>query len=307
MRRSPYGIAVTTVILSLVVLAGCASNQTTKIETVSQFTPPKGAKPAPQGEIGRGECWQRDVRPSGGKKVAGFATDTGPEDAATWLKSHKDEVDRYDAWLNSHKAYYLVYELVRDWDNLSATDRVTAYVSKTEAVRLIQPMHVQNTYCKGLKVHMWKIQTLPVGEWVFFVPGHELGTADPRLAFKAVCGNPLLPPGRPKPTPSPSPSTSTPHPRCTSCSTPTLEPKIPAKEPNSRGKAPEGGDNNENQGSGGKKSYTTNPAEPYHSPKPPAKHKPPVGSTPTSHSAPPPESGSNSDNGDANEDDGGGF
>ncbi len=142
------------------------------------------AETVPLGDIGPGACWPE----------RSFMSSDGPQLAANWLRDHKPEMLRLDRWLESHRGYYLPRQVVSDWDDRQG-DRAADYVEQLVAQPLAQPITVLNHYCKGPDVREVGIQTFPTNEWIFFVPGHEQGSKfDLRPAFKAACGNPLLPP-----------------------------------------------------------------------------------------------------------------
>jgi hypothetical protein len=248
----------------------------------------------PLGEIGPRECWTKDTRPSGGTNV-GFAAKDGPARAADWLRKpeNKPNAEAYDTWLTTYKDYHEVDRLVPNWKDLSRVERVATYVSKMEARQLTKTMIVQNTHCKANgKVKKWQIQILPVGEWVFFIPG----TKD-KVAFKAVCGNPVMLAARP-PSASPGPSTPPPSEPCKSgcvttppkCETgcKTTPPPNDAKKPN---EAPEGGTGTDRHKTDGPPAppKAGDPPAQRDNPEPPSAPRPPKDSTPTSHAPPPPE------------------
>ncbi|MGD8373385.1 MAG: hypothetical protein PVI21_00830 [Candidatus Woesebacteria bacterium] len=197
--------------------------------SLGDFTVIDSTIPAqPQGEVGPGECWLRDETPKANDDL-GFAEENGPQMASEWLLLHQAEAEKLDRFYNAHKDYYLVDETVPDWDNLTPVQRVSDYVSQLMYIELPATMLVLNHYCPqdSADVQAWQTQVLPVGEVVFFVPGHEPGTEDVRPAHKAVCGNPLLPPvapsGSPGVTPSATPSETPTKSRTTS------PPELPGK------------------------------------------------------------------------------
>lgn len=200
MRRPTPWIIVAAMAL-FIALTGCTrtigttgadTSASPSVPASPSASPTATATVLPLGDLGPGACWPSDERPSGGQDY-GFATDNGPIYAAAWLGSHKDVAERLDRWLNTHKDYYDVTKVVPAWDRLSPVTRTTRYVAQMAAVQLTKPLRVQNTSCKtAVDVTEWEAQVFPVGEWVFFIPGHLPGAKDVRPAFKAVCGCPLL-------------------------------------------------------------------------------------------------------------------
>lgn len=325
MRRSTLGIIVAVVLIGIVaavIALTSGSTSTGNDSGLGQFAVPAGsADSRPLGEIGPGSCWPGDERPSGGK-AAGFATSDGPAKAAKWLRENPAAAERLDRHLNAYAGYYLITEVVPEWDKLSPVERTAQYVSKMKAVKMTTMIRVLNTYCKGNDVVAWEVQILPVDEWVFFIPGHEPGTADPRPAFKGVCGNPLLPPPPPAPQQPVQPTTPG-RPGCQTCTatpppppgcnkpctpTTTIWKDPPSRDPNAQGNAPVGGGANADPGPGVQQPYTPPPNTPYvPPPPPPANPGPPAGSTPTDNAPPPPETGADPDDGSGNTGDPGGF
>ena len=255
MRRSTLGTGAA--LVSVGVLAGVLwfTSGTIGTPALGALAAPEGSTAQPLGEIGPGACWPADERPSGGK-AAGFATKNGTKDAADWLRKpeNKKAALRLESQFNTHAEYYLVNTVVPDWGSLDQVERVARYVSLTVPVKMRTQIYVQNTYCQGDNVVLWKVQVLPVDEWISFVPGHEPGTADPRPVQKLVCGNPLLPPGKEPEKPAtpvappgdckeacaPPPSTPPTNPGCTQpCGG--NEPKKPEQGSDPQGNAPVGG------------------------------------------------------------------
>jgi hypothetical protein len=161
---------------------------------------------APLGEIGPGACWPART----------FANKDGAAQAVTYL-SGKDPRDtahtsqgvaaRDEAWFAQHTDYY----------GYTVGQSDAAYTQGLVEEQLPYPITVQNTYCPQGQdvVKLWKVQTLPVGEWVFFKKGHAPSdlAKSPALALipvkKAVCGNNLLPvPVATPVSPAPQPPTS---------------------------------------------------------------------------------------------------
>lgn len=197
--------------------------------TVTDSTVPE----QPQGEVGPGECWLRDETPKANDDL-GFAEENGPQMASEWLLSHQTEAEKLDRFYSAHKDYYLIDEVVPEWDDLDPVQRVSDYVSQLVYIELPATMLVLNHYCPqdSTDVQAWQTQVLPAGEVVFFIPGHEPGTEDVRPAHKAVCGNPLLPPiapsGSPEVTPSAT-SSATPSETPTGSSTASPSDDLPGK------------------------------------------------------------------------------
>ena len=216
--RSRRGVraAIIIVLLGVLGVLGVAAYQHFEghkpASALGSFSAPKtaAAKPAadtaPLGEVGPGACWPSKT----------FNNSDGLAEAVTYLSGNDPRDTGHTAagvtqrdvdWLSQNAAYY---------DYTKGETDVT-WTKNTVLVQLKSPIQVMNTDCASGAVATWKVQTLPVGEWVFFLKGHAPGDGTTLIPVrKAVCGNFLLP----VPTkPSTPPASTVSH--CTSgCSTP---------------------------------------------------------------------------------------
>lgn len=268
MRGQKIGVAVVAVVviaaLGALGVVGYLSLRELYTPNLGDYEAPANVAAQTLGEIGPGACWPKDERPSGGS-AAGFASENGTTKAADWLRKpeNKDAALRLERHFNAYADYYLVREVVPDWEQVEQVERVARYVSLTVPVKMRSKIRVLNTYCKDGNVVQWEVQVLPKEEWVSFVPGHEPGSKEPRPVQKLVCGNPLLLPpplvsGQPDVTTTVPPGNpgcegsgctpTTPPPNCTyPCG---KEPKDPRQDPAAQGNDGGNGGRNTDPGPG---------------------------------------------------------
>jgi PKD repeat protein len=170
-----------------------------------------GVSVAPLGEVGPlgdlGSCWPAGTF-NNKDGVAQAVTYLSGKDSGDTTHSYKGVAARDVAWYSQHASYY----------GYTAGQSDAAYTQGLVQEKLPFAITVQNTYCPpGTgKVALWKVQTLPVGESVFFKKGHAPSDVikNPSVVLipvkKSICGNLLLPPPA---SPAPQPTTSTPAPK----------------------------------------------------------------------------------------------
>lgn len=106
-------------------------------------------------------------------------------------------------WLAENEDYTLASETIgHEFDPFNRDDLAT-YFEKLKLVELNDQLAVQNHYfTESDGVQPYRVEKLPEGELVYFVPGYEPGNDKDNLlrpVAKLVCGNPLLPPPPPPP------------------------------------------------------------------------------------------------------------
>jgi len=200
------GLAVALVALFVGLLAGSSGGLKPTADKLGAFAPPAGAKTAPLGEIGPGACLPAKTfnNANGTAEVVKYLQGKDPRDTHHTAQA---VAQRDQAWLSQHASYY----------HYTSGQTDAQWHAGLVLVKLPYPITVTNTYCPSGQdvVKVWKVQTLPQGEWVWFLKGHAPGDGTNIIPVrKAVCGNFLLPPpGSPtstKPSPTPSGHKTTP-------------------------------------------------------------------------------------------------
>lgn len=208
------------ILLVIGLLVGASSDSKSK-DTLGAFNPAihKTAQTAPLGEVGPGACLPARTfnNSNGTAEVVKYLSGHDPRDTTHGAKS---VAARDVKWLTTYQSYY----------HYTANQSDASWHEGLVLEQLSSPITVTNTYCPSGQdtVAIWKVQTLPVGEWVWFLKGHGQNDGTNIIPVrKAVCGNFLLPPPPPppvttckvrcNPTPTPSPTCMVrchPTPRC---------------------------------------------------------------------------------------------
>lgn len=208
-RWKKITIASAVVVIVLLVIGLLVNVSKNKTEgNLGAFNPAinKSAPTAPLGEVGPGACLPART----------FNNSNGTAEVVKYLSGHDPRDINHTAsavatrdvkWLTTHQSYY----------NYTPGQSDASWHQGLVLEKLVRPITVLDTYCPSGQniVKDWRVETLPVGEWVWFLRGHGQKDGTNIVPVrKAVCGNFLLPPPPPPPAeckvrchPTPTPVT----------------------------------------------------------------------------------------------------